>query len=247
MSTYEEERGEILLPSGSVVALRNALTTTVNTQRAKTFDLAEKIHAYLTSDKGVEERKALSSILRGKALNGMYQVQDVLGKVAQKLNPPRRDRWGYVEETSNDYHQMWDIERLLIKRDEKGKPVKLQAPKKKDIPLFPASKTWKWEDGEWGVSINPKTRMLTWYIPENNHAVDTARESELGKTLFSMLDKIEWTRGTGGVARYSNEYMRDADMEYGGGGSREVGYGPRGKAMTEIQFRIPRRRRTPKA
>lgn len=247
MSTYEEERGEIILPAASVVALRNALTVTVNTQRAKTFDLAEKIHAYLTSDKGVEERKALSAILRGKPLSGMYRIEDVLGKVADKINPPRRDRWGYAEESEYSYHQMWDVQRLLIKHDENFKPIKLQAPKKKDLPLFPASKTWQWESGEWGVSINPKTRLLSWHIPSNNHAVDEARESELGKTLFSALDKIKWTRGTGGVSRYTNEYMRDADMEHGSGSTSEEGYGPRGKAMTEAKFGLLRRRRTRKA
>lgn len=249
MSNYQEENGELLLPSGAVVDLRNALTVLVNTQRAKTFELAEKVHAYLTSEAGAADRKKLNAILRGKPIDHVRSVEGIIESVVEKLNPPRKDRWGYTLDDGDDpnYEKSYTISRLLFKRNERGVAEKLQAPKKKDYPLFPSSKTWEWEGEEFFVRIDPKTRVLTWSIPQKNRSVDRAHGSPLGRVLFGALDKMEWTRGTGGVSRYSDEYMREADMEHGGGGSRESGYGPKGKQMMEARWAPLTRRRTRKA
>lgn len=82
-------------------------------------------------------------------------------------------------------------------------------------------------DAEASVRINEKTRTLRWKVGENNHAVEHAHDSLLGRTLFDHLSKVKWTRGTGGYIRYSSEYDTD---EFGlGNGSRLTRWhGPRG-------------------
>lgn len=82
-------------------------------------------------------------------------------------------------------------------------------------------------DAEASVRINEKTRRLRWKVEENNHAVERAHDSLLGKTLFAHLAKVKWTRGTGGIVRYSSEYDTD-DFGLSNGSRLASWHGPRG-------------------
>ena len=61
--------------------------------------------------------------------------------------------------------------------------------------------------------------------------MDHAWASQLGKVLSAALEKVNWTRDTGGVFRYTDEYARDNELD-GGFSSVSISrsYGPRGKA-----------------
>lgn len=71
-------------------------------------------------------------------------------------------------------------------------------------------------------------RKVSWIVPENNHAVERARQHPLARTLFKALDKVVWTRQTGGVFVGNDEYNQDCTFEGGGGNYVTARFGPLG-------------------
>ena len=239
MARNEEEQGNLVLPTAAVIPLRKALVDRENKERAATFDLATRVHAHLKSDAGLADRKALSKIL--KQPNARWgATHSFLAEMIRRLNPSMRS-----DDTA--YDRAGDVERLLITRPkEAGEKPKVQAPKKKDLAPLPAQ-TWSFDGGECSVSIDPKTRMLRWHVGRNNHAVEHAWESELGKTLSAELRKINWTRATGGVFRHTDEYAEDAALENGGNAVRiSRAFGPLGEQEKKAEYGLPRFRRSSK-
>lgn len=107
--------------------------------------------------------------------------------------------------------------RLLFKYDHEARKYKLRKPKKKDLDKKPITQSCTLDIGEASITFNNKSRTVTWDVPENNHACERAREEPLAKFFFNQLDRITWTRGSGGTIVGNDEYNRDADYEGGGG------------------------------
>ena len=102
--------------------------------------------------------------------------------------------------------------------------------KKTDLP-YPTNKDTSFRVG-WGASIsfNRATSTVSWHVSENNHAVDSAHEHRVAKAFFAAIDKVKWTRGTGGYFTGNDEYTED-NREYGGGANYyTAGFGPIGAA-----------------
>lgn len=131
-----------------------------------------------------------------------------------------------------------DVRHLVVTDEWSAKGITLKdAPKKKDFKVLPFSKDATLDcDGEGYIVLRNADRTVRWSVPENNRAVERAHESELGRKLFSMLSRVDWTRGSGGQIVYNDEYNRDCD--YAGGGANRVTYeyGP------EVQKRKARAR-----
>ena len=96
---------------------------------------------------------------------------------------------------------------LLTQWNEKV-PVKSRVPVTQDVTVNCDEAT---------VTFHNATKSVTWNVPENNHAVETAREHWFAKALFTALGNITWTRGNGGTIVGNDEYNRDSDYEDGGG------------------------------
>jgi hypothetical protein len=86
------------------------------------------------------------------------------------------------------------------------------------LPWKTVAFTASWD--ECGVTFDLKARTVRWGVSENNHAVERARESWLGRAFFRALDRVNWTRGTGGTIVGNDEY--NSDSEYEGGGANYV-------------------------
>jgi hypothetical protein len=69
---------------------------------------------------------------------------------------------------------------------------------------------------EAGITFVKKLRTVIWSVYENNHAVENAHNHPTGKEFFRRLNRVEWTRGTGGEIVGNDEYNTD---------SREAGRG----------------------
>lgn len=242
-----EERGTLTLPSAAVVPLRNALVDAINKQREEWFGLAVKVHAHLKSDAGTGDRKVLSSLLRGKQVEGLHcrSADDFVSSLADKMAPKPQSRYGRAEGDDESYERSWRVARLLVTpATPDGAPRKIQAPKKKDLPQLLQSKTWEFSSGECSVSISPKTRSLEWSVSEGKNAVDHAWESLLGRTLAAELKKVTWTRGTGGAFNYTDEYASEGAMEHGYSPiSISHAFGPLGEREQEYRSGIPRKMR----
>lgn len=98
---------------------------------------------------------------------------------------------------------------------------------KKSLAYPSTNRTSDWRCGEASVSL--EGRHLTWDVPENNHAVDHAHDSWLGRALFAQLDRVKWTRGSGGYFVGNNEYNADDCSPGGGGNYLTSTYGPAGE------------------
>ena len=102
------------------------------------------------------------------------------------------------------------------------------APKKKDFPHATRDQMTYCEPLEdCEVTFDDAVRVIVWHVRDNNHACERARASFIGRLFFKLLNKIEWTRGTGGKIIGNNEYSRDSYEEGGGGNTVNGEWGPR--------------------
>jgi hypothetical protein len=93
--------------------------------------------------------------------------------------------------------------------------VKLKLPKKKDFPKA----TLKTE--RYGYfTLGHASKTITYNVEEDNRAVDSAAADVFVRQVFQLLNRITWTRGSGGTIVGNDEYNRDS--EYEGGGANYV-------------------------
>jgi len=110
-------------------------------------------------------------------------------------------------------------------------PIKPQ----KQYLVRATTSTLSFQQEEACLTFDRKLHALTWVVEENNHAVDRARESWLGRTLFSALKKVPWTRSTGGKFIGNDEYNGDSRENGGGANYVTARFGPLGG--TGLTFR----------
>jgi len=81
---------------------------------------------------------------------------------------------------------------------------------------------------EASLTFDRKNHTLTWIVDENNHAVESARKSWLGRAMFSALRNVQWTRSTGGKFIGNDEYNGDSRENGGGANYVTARFGPLG-------------------
>jgi len=193
MSCYEWERGTIIIPTKEWAGFRKGLLEAWNKRQLELLERAVRIHGLL---KAAVKGKRGST--RDKAL------ADALKR--------------HVGDEYSDANE--DLRNLLVDSKWEGRVhtrTLKGVPKKKDLKLFAVSKDADLHLPDASVSLRNKGRTVTWDVGENNHACDHAREHWFAKLLFDRLNRITWTRGTGGKIIGNNEYNRDRDDEGGGG------------------------------
>jgi len=199
MSKYGWERGTITLPAKDWAAFRKGLLTKWNEKQTQTFTLAQIAHTVC--------------LLAAKGLRGENRQKVLKSTLAARCG----GRIHYNDFEGNNYELYETLSRLIFKRDTWDGPVTLQKPQQKAMDLKPVSKDASVNCGEATVTFHNATKSVTWNVPENNHAVETAREHWFAKALFTALGNITWTRGNGGTIVGNDEYNRDSDYEDGGG------------------------------
>lgn len=200
MSKYEWERGTIKIPAKAWASFRTEVIKAWNEQAIRRLERATKLHA---------RAKEVVKGKRGKARQeALRQVHDL-----------------HLHYHPDDYAV---VEMALSSRWEKGvgRFEIRSAPKKKDAKLLPTTKDAVLDLGDATVVLRNEARTVTWDVPENNHARDHARRHPVAKALFRLLDRIDWTRGSGGKIVGNDEYNRDSEYEGGGGSYVTVEYSP---------------------
>jgi len=71
------------------------------------------------------------------------------------------------------------------------------------------------------ISFNRADHSVYWSVYENNHACETAHNTPEAKLLFSLLQNVNYTRGSGGQIIGNDEYNRD-NIEAGAGANYVV-------------------------
>lgn len=216
MSRSEWERGTLKVPTKAWKPLRDGLANAFNKRQVSLHELALKLHAMLVAQKKLAKR-------------GTFKLEEAYGALSHR-NP-----------------SVWpqnidgDDERDLVKASLLGPYGKrtgtLLLPKKKDFPLAVATKTTQYDADLATITLNPTKHTLSWDVSENNHAVDSSRDSYMGSAMFALLAKIEWTRGSGGTFIGNDEYNRDSECEGGGGNYVTATYAMKTKADLEAEAR----------
>lgn len=221
MSNYEWEGGEILLPPAAARSIRAALAEEHTAARERAL---REVEGFLTA-KGAGGRTRESF---QQALATWYDGRD-----AALERQRGSGGWGFdarrAAEVAAQQSALDEAHAFLDARGHQGLVARPSAGDLKQA-FPPAPKGTKAVYQTTWATVAIDGNKLRWNVPENNHAVESAREHPLARRLFAELDKVEWTKGTGGALLYNNEYAEDAGRYHeGAGGSRaSARYGPLG-------------------
>jgi hypothetical protein len=187
MSTYEWESGTIKIPAKEWTKFRTAIIKASNQLKLNGFELAKALYPKVKKTKPKNQWES--------ALDTVFEA----------------------ERGSSDDERFDVVRSLLYTYDQEKRKQVLRRPVKSNLGLLPTSKSCSIILGEACITLNNESKSVTWDVSENNHACDSARAHPLGKELFRLLERITWTRGSGGTIIGNDEYNRDSDCAGGGG------------------------------
>lgn len=102
-----------------------------------------------------------------------------------------------------------DAEDLLLKRSPDGRKVKLVKPLRRHLPAVNTStRSFSLGSSSSDIVLADTTRSVNWSVSRNKRANDEALEHPTALLLFKELNKVPWTRGSGGIISADDEYNR---------------------------------------
>ena len=224
MSRNEWESGTIKLPTAEFAKVRKAVEDADRAAKTKLFDHAQRAWKGMAA-KARRDHGAYEQAIRS------YCYDPVRPPSNWDPHPPLR--CGLSHQEAGELY-------LLLERGQRERTdvpgrwgVRADKPRRilRDDIDWPTNRTTAFVvDGDSSITFNRDASSVTWSVRENNHAVDDAHAQPLAGAFFSALDKVVWTRGTGGVLIGNDEYHEEAGREYAGGGGSYVtgGFGPIG-------------------
>ena len=138
--------------------------------------------------------------------------EEVVTNFKGRKNIDVDDVINFISAISND--ESYVVE-LLVKRSLKGNGYQMKKITQKMLEeLFPkaTNRTEVYGDPVSAeVVVDNKKKTVSWYVSENNHAVETARTSWIGIALFDELKKIDFgnNKKLGGYFIGNDEMNRD--------------------------------------
>ena len=133
------------------------------------IEAARQLHAYVT--------------LNSKTRPSHMDLRDVAWKGVDQIS-----KGGYHGTRFTGTEQGVIVDSVISEKWPNGyhqrSVLKLKKPLKKDFPQH-GNNVNSFRSGECEVSFDNATRKVFWNVSENNHAVDDARESALGKALLT--------------------------------------------------------------
>lgn len=237
MSRNEWEFGTIVLPASAVASVKAAIRESHNKYRDALIAEVNRIWVSLPSTRSVK--------LMDKALTelDMQRYTAAANQTRAYTFQERRYSAPTADELFADAMQVirWPLQGVpsLTVRGQFRTPPKVRKPTAADVDQLwhiqgkATNKTVMFRGGEATVTFNGRT--VTWDVPENNHAVDRAHESRLGAAFFGALDKVVWTRGTGGELVGNDENSCDSRDSGGGSNYTTAEYPPPTRAPVRLR------------
>lgn len=239
MSKYCWENGTIVIPRAAWPGFKKNLREAWNLALDKDFEtmttVYDKLKAAYKGKRNVDWNAALYAEL--------YKVHSSQPQQYRSMGP------------SGDVYKFKVLEQYLVEGfllTPRPKPVagtsagtmatvpfvqKLVLPKKSALP-YANSKTTGFQVGECSISLSSETAMsVTWDVPENNHAVDGARDTHIASVFFSLLSKVQWTRNSGGTISGNDEYNTESRGSGEGSNYSTGTFGPIGASDKEMSYR----------
>lgn len=212
MSKYEWESGTITLPSKHVAPLKKILREHINDLHTQVREIAVTLH----KQAGTRSAK---------------KYGESLGFTEYSFLPSNAKSTTNHEATAR--YVLWS---LWLTAKKTGTPV--TSPTVANVSAIVPKMTVKntafpvFSHDHSGInlgSISFDGNRVTWSIHDNNHAVDDAYQSEISRLFFGYMERIEWSRGTGGYGVGNDEYNEEERDSIGGGGNYlTFSYGPLG-------------------
>jgi hypothetical protein len=219
VSRNEWESGEVKLPASEWAGFKRELRAAHDRLQERALALAVAVYTEATA--------------AGRGRRGFNFYEEAERVFARKVvTHPNRQLEPYC----------WTILSALFPQGERAGTRKPRKPRSSDFPKA-TSKTDAFGDGDWSIVLDGAGRTFGWRVSENNHAVEEAHEHPLAAAAFRLLDKMRWTRGTGGKLVGNDEY--NAESREDGGGSNYVTrrYGPIGEADDPLRLLVKAARR----
>jgi hypothetical protein len=217
MSRNEWERGEIKLSTKEFGPVRRDLIASYNARQSRLFNHAQHLYVNLKElgkgKRGYDYHASLENMLTNGSMrqyigdvDGGYEITDAIFPNEKKEIEGKGFTW---------------------QRSRKPKaPKKSQfAPLKQSATVIPVG-------NEAGIGFKKDLRLVIWQVSENNHSVERARSNAMGREFFNRLNRVVWTRGTGGEIVGNDEYNQDSRESGGGSNYVTARYG-----VAEKQFK----------
>lgn len=204
MSRSEWETGEVLLPSAAVKQVRDKVWGVHNKIHDRAMELCQEfwrehstrsVKTYEAEVKTFRERSNQISTQASRSWQGATD-ESVHEMAARQLAEELLERVSRSAPDGSWLGQGKVRPRRVTVRDLEQMEPKATTRTKSVCP------------GECSISFEGRT--LHWHVSENNHAVERAYEHPVAQALMAALDKVQWTRGTGGSFWGSDEYADDA-------------------------------------
>ena len=214
MSCYEWERGTIKIPSADWARTKSHVRDAMNRRQAALFEVAERTHKDL-----VTLLPELKKQLKAATIS-RYDFDRKINAVAQKHMQAMEGRQRMGVSLFDEYDANEVIDKVIVTRDPKTRAEispKLKKPIKKGFPIA-GNTVNAFTASDCQVFFDNEARTAQWEVYDNNHAVDHARATVLGKSFFEAMEKITWVRGSGGEIYGNNEYNEYEGRSHSGGG-----------------------------
>jgi hypothetical protein len=182
MSRNEWEAGKVYIPSHSWSNIKKALQNAQNSEREIVLAKATKLQEEVVRN------------FKGQKSIDPQDVKDYLWHTAKEENKTAI---------------------YLVSKSLKGTGYQMKKITNKMLDeVFPkaTNRTVHYGDLiECSVTIDNEKKCIHWHVGENNHAVDDARNSWLGRVLFKELGKIDYgqSKKLGGYFVGNDEINRD--------------------------------------
>lgn len=212
MAGYEWEQGTIALPSAEYAKVRQAVQQADTAHKEQVFALTQEFW------KGLSRKQQADPRAYRQAGHEFIAKQDV--------DRQREYRYGRSSESEAIRDNLlMDLSEAL---NLDGRPGENPARVVKADMAFPTNRTTSFNPGYGQMSFDKKAGTVEWYVEENKNAVDKAHSHPVAEAFFDAIDKVAWTRGTGGVFTGNDEYRSDDHSEGGGENYVTSAFGPVG-------------------
>jgi hypothetical protein len=212
MSNYESEYADLILPTSAVTPLKAMLRTYTNDLRIEVRTAVTAIHNAV----GTRSDRLYQQRLEERGRARYDRTRSAHAELVEAL--AYQVLWGALYDATRQNRPP-----RHPTADDMDKTIRIATNKTNSFEVYSS-------EGYSEASITFNGRKVRWEVGENNHAVDHAHQAELAGKFFTYLDKVNWTRGTGGVGLYHSEYD-DGGGPLGFSHSVTFAYGPVGEKI----------------
>jgi hypothetical protein len=181
MSRYEWEEGTIILPSAEYADVKREVRSAYNKMMNTLYTVGGKMWEAIRED-GASFQEAYKRFAAPKTID------------ADLANP-----------LPEQYQTEWLLKRAMYRKDHDRalKPRRKDLPRKtnRDVDYTPPI-------SEWSLRFNNDSRKVLWHVPENNHACEHAHRHPVPQAFFRRMNRVDWTRSSGGKIVGNDEYNR---------------------------------------